>query len=230
MAYLEAIRLFREGLYAEAKHLLLEPNDHHRYWLAQCELNLGNSQRALELFHACALTVPNAYAFIAKLTLEPERWYKMGAKLKDADCAYELGLLYYSSEKPLRAVPYFHMVLDRCTTRNGEVYYALGALYLKTPNQRAKGVRFLDCAVQEGYESATDLLEQLSGVVQPYRTSSSLKEMKKLLAEEESATNHFACAMVSGNKLADTFLHLDKAAALQHAQALSLLAMVTEFV
>lgn len=229
MSYTEALRLFREGLYAEAKPLLLEPSDHHRFMLAQCELFLGDSRRALELFHACSLTVPNAYTFIAKLTSEPELYLKRGAALKDPECAYELGLLYYGTSKPLRAVKYFNMVLDRCTTRNGEVFYALGALYLKTPKQRAKGVSFLECAVLEGYESATDLLEQLTDLLRPFRKGS-LKELKKLVAEEASADNHFALAMATETKLGEAFLNLDKAAALQHAQALSLLKTVTEFV
>ena len=229
MSYTEALRLFRDGLYAEAKPLLLEPSDHHRFLLAQCELHLGDSQRALELFHACALTVPNAYAFIAKLTPEPERYLKLGAVLKDPECAYELGLLYYSSAKPLRAVKYFNMVLDRCTTRNGEVYYALGALFLKTPNQRSKGISFLECAVVEGYENATDLLEQMNDMLRPYRNTSSLKELKKLVAEESSAANLFNLAMAE-NKLGATLLNLDKAAALHHPHALSLLKTISDCV
>lgn len=230
MAYLEGLRLFREGLFAEAKQFLQEPTDHHRFFLAQCELGLGDSQRALELFHACALTVPKAYTFIAKLTSKPERYLKLGADLKDPDCAYELGLIYYSSAKPLRAVKYFNMVLDRCTTRNGEVFYALGALYLKTPNQRAKGIRFLECAVQEGYESATDLLDQINDVLRPLRDASlNVKEMKKLAAEEASAANFFNLA-IAETKLGETLLNLDKAANMQHAQALSFLKTVAEFV
>ena len=230
MAYQEGVRLFREGLYAEAKPFLQEPTDHHRFWLAKCELELGDSQRALELFHACCVTVPNAFLFIAKLTPEPERSLKLGAHLKDPDCAYELGLLYYSSAKPLRAVKYFNMVLNRCTTRNGEVFYALGALYLKTPNQRAKGIRFLECAVQEGYESATDLLEQITDLLHPLRDASlNVKELKKLAAEEASAANFFNLAMAE-TKLGETLLNLDKAAAVQHPKALSILKTVTEFV
>jgi tetratricopeptide (TPR) repeat protein len=177
IVYQKGLALFDAGRYSDASIEFMKLADRPRsmYHLGLCCVQDGDRTGALSWFKQCLEDkggdygfCRNAYYHIGELT-ENTVHYKVGAKHGDAQCAYKYGIHLYHVDKDKdkdkdrrKAVRWLKKSITVAHPFRGDAFYALGAVYLQDAEKRLDGIKYIEAAVMEGCEAASDLLLQIS--------------------------------------------------------------------
>ena len=136
--YKNAVVAFKNKQYATAKETFEQVHSegyfYGTYFLAQCEIELGDVLRARELLETCAIRLPHAYYFLGNITGDVA-FYKKGADRNDCPSAYKFGLHLYHTA-PRGAGRYLKKAGSRPNEFRGEAFYAMGSLLLKQKKEK----------------------------------------------------------------------------------------------
>ena len=170
---------------------------------AQAEMRLGKKRSAIQLFKASIETsrggdflyCRRAYYFLGQLTGN-NYYYEDGARKGDLECAYKYAI-YLSSEKalPRTVVRWLKLAVAQPHALRGEAFYALGVNCLQN-NKEVDGIKYIETAVLESCEAASDFLLQISCLVPEIFETNSCPFYEKAVAffydgEAEKAIKNF---------------------------------------
>ena len=252
--YKNAVVAFKNKQYGTAKETFEQIHSegfvYGTYFLARCEIELGDLPRARELLETCAIRIPHAYYFLGNITGNAS-YYKKGADRNDCPSAYKYGLHLYHTA-PRGAGRYLKKAGGRTNEFRGDAFYAMGSLLLKLKKERQikSAFQYLSVASAEGCLPAVAMLKNVADAADvdefdtmECRTAFSFFEegdlskctvmLKRLMTDKKlkpSALYTFSMVeLCQSSKQVQGAKYLQDAVLLKHPMALSFYEKITTF-